>query len=724
MALFSALLSRIRQRFGLLAQLNSSHLIEQTCFDDRVCWYRFRPDKPIKAGWYMLSARGHHDVLGHDLSIRVESDTLYHLQIGARVLSKRIIRFDSPIDTLEISLNPGAGAPDYIDLTLTRLSSGFARSRMLRKLSYGGGYVAIEQENTTDDARSDNSGEMFRRYNRLLERHVRKIEYSEWRRLNAKKIHSISAPLRDCQSDRDHKSIAVIALDHDLDVLALAEALDTLSEKERDTISVVLNTSSDTAAVRKVVRAGSFYNGEGALDCEAMDQRALAVDSDYVLLLGKGVRIDKWALRRMFSAIAAEPKLQLVYADSDCISSSGERIKPSFKPEWNVELLRSGNYVGRFFLVERQIMNDAGGLVTKFSSSMEYDLLLRLSVFLNSRAVQRIPHILFSRTESEAALVPWVAEGSHDIPVLEEHISLTGIPATLENGLLKGTVMIDWALPAVEPSVDIIIPTRDRVDLLRTCIESILEKTSYRNYKITVVDNDSREPETKDYYSSLARESRFNLEHFRGEFNYSAINNHAVSRTSGAVVVLLNNDTEVIDGDWLRRLVAQCSRPEVGCVGAKLYYSSGLIQHAGVIIGVKGVAGHAHRFAPRDDDGYCGRLKMSQNVSAVTAACLAVRRVVYEQVAGLDEINLKVAYNDVDFCLRVAEAGYQNIWTPFVELYHHESVSRGSDDTSAKARRFQSEFDYMKNRWGTHLVTDPAYNPNLAHDSEDFSLAA
>ncbi|MEZ5479920.1 MAG: glycosyltransferase [Thiolinea sp.] len=230
------------------------------------------------------------------------------------------------------------------------------------------------------------------------------------------------------------------------------------------------------------------------------------------------------------------------------------------------------------------------------------------------------------------------------------------------------------------------------------------------------------EPETLAWFEQIVQDKRVRIIPYDQPFNYSAINNYGVQHARGSVIGLINNDVEVISPGWLTEMTAHACRPEIGCVGAKLYYSNGQIQHAGVVLGLGDVAGHAHRFFARDAEGYHGRLKLAQNYSAVTGACLLVRREIYEQVGGLDAENLAVAYNDVDFCLRVREAGYRNLWTPYAELYHHESISRGKDDTPAKRVRYEQEVAYMKSRWGRELENDPYYNPNLSRKREDFSL--
>ena len=270
-----------------------------------------------------------------------------------------------------------------------------------------------------------------------------------------------------------------------------------------------------------------------------------------------------------------------------------------------------------------------------------------------------------------------------------------------------------WPLPAPVPRVSIIVPTRDRVDLLRQCVESILSMSTYPDVELLVVDNGSTEPGALDYLAALESRPRVRVLRYDREFNYSAINNFAVGEASGEVLALLNNDIEVLTPGWLEEMVAHAMRAGVGAVGAMLYYPDDTIQHAGVVVGLGGVAGHVYSRQPRGAAGEEGRAMLVQDLSAVTAACLVVRKAAWHAVGGLDE-GLAVAFNDVDFCLRLARAGYRNLWTPHAEFYHHESATRGSEDTEDKQRRFRSEVMFMAERWGPQLDDDPAYSPNLS----------
>ncbi len=280
-------------------------------------------------------------------------------------------------------------------------------------------------------------------------------------------------------------------------------------------------------------------------------------------------------------------------------------------------------------------------------------------------------------------------------------------------------------MPSPSPLVSLIIPTRNALKLVRMAVESILKVTDYPNFEIIVVDNDSDDPETLAWLDQFASGAnpRVRVMRYRGKFNYSAINNTAVAESPGEIVGFLNSDVEAIDPGWLSEMVSQASRPGIGAVGAMLYYPVNTVQHAGVILGLGGVAGHPFKDFPRGDSGQKNRLRLVQNYSAVTAACLVIRKDRFLEVGGFNETQLAIAFNDVDLCCKLVAAGYRNLWTPFAELYHHESATRGADDTQEKRARFQAEIDYMMNRWGSFLMADPNYNPNLTLVGEDFSPA-
>ncbi|MBB1472876.1 glycosyltransferase [Luteimonas sp. MC1782] len=412
------------------------------------------------------------------------------------------------------------------------------------------------------------------------------------------------------------------------------------------------------------------------------------------------------ALAALAMAAAAHPGAGLVYSDCDRIDAAGRRHAPGFRPDWNPDLFLARDYIGAAVLFETALVRRAGGFRTDHAPALVGDLALRC-VGLADVASVHVPMVLSHWPDGAVGEPAARAEARR--AALREHLGdrVMAVDAVGDGARLR------WPLPAPPPRVSIVIPTRDRVDLLRLCVESILSLTTYPDFELLVVDNGSSDAEALAYLASLDARPRVRVLRYDRPFNYSAINNFAVAQATGAVVALLNNDIEVISPDWLDEMVAHAIRPGIGAVGAMLYYPDDTIQHAGVVVGLGGVAGHVYSRQPRGSAGEDGRAMLVQDMTAVTAACLVVTRSAWDAVGGLDEA-LMVAFNDIDFCLRLRRAGYRNLWTPHAELYHHESASRGSEDTEDKLRRFHSEVAFMTDRWGTLLHDDPAYNPNLS----------
>lgn len=441
----------------------------------------------------------------------------------------------------------------------------------------------------------------------------------------------------------------------------------------------------------------------GAIN-HAMD----AAPSDLLLLLRADGHLRAHALYVMVDALARHPGAAMVYADADQEDASGDRVAPFFKPAWNVELGRSVDLFGPATLVRRTAVRAAGGARDGFGAAVFYDLALRVSEQVDDTAILHVPQVLY-HVSHPAPL------GSEAARAVREHLQRSGVAAAVCDGAAPGLRRVVYEVPTPAPKASIIIPTRDQLALTRQCIDSIRQRTDYPHYDIVVVDNDSREPATLRYFEILEQTAAAQVIRYARPFNYAAINNVAAQRADGTVLVLLNNDVEVIGADWLRELVSHAMQPTTGAVGALLYYPNDTIQHAGVIIGPGGVAGHVHKHLPRGALGHAGLAAVAQRLTAVTAACLAVRRTVYAEVGGLDE-HLAVAFNDVDFCLRLDARGYHNVWTPYAELYHHESISRGLDANPVNLERFARELAFMRQRWGERLGDDPYYNPNRSID--------
>lgn len=440
----------------------------------------------------------------------------------------------------------------------------------------------------------------------------------------------------------------------------------------------------------------------------------LAAEGEFVAFVRGGDELAPDALFRVVEVLQEHPGSGLVYTDHDRIDGSGSRSDPSFKPAWSPDLLLSFDYVSHLGVYRKGLLEEIGGVRETPDGCEDYDLILRATE--RTGAVRHVPRVLYHRrTERDHRTPDSSPDGARAL--VSEALVRRGIEGTVEDGLLPGRLRVDFAI-AGEPKVSLVVPTRDNVSLLKNCVESIERLTAYPNYEILIVDNDSGDPATLEYLSSTPHR----VIPFREPFNYSRINNFAVSQAEGEFIVLLNDDTEVVDGGWLGAMLGHAQRPEVGAVGAKLLYPDGSIQHAGVLVGVgnpwgPGIAVHAHQFFP-DGPGYGGAVDTTTNFSAVTAACMMLRKSLFEEVGALDEENLKVAFNDVDLCLRLRERGYSIVYTPHTKLYHHESVSRGYGGGDP------AESVYMRERWGETLDRDPFYNANFSRGGGDYNLRA
>ncbi len=456
--------------------------------------------------------------------------------------------------------------------------------------------------------------------------------------------------------------------------------------------------------------APELANDSAAAFRQALDM----VGTRRVIVAGEDVVLRRHALLELAALQQRFPHVAFAYADEDRIDGKGRRHAPRFKPAWNPDLLRSQNYIGALAMVDADLLRKVGGLRGGYDGDGLHDLFLRCTEPLERTRVSHVPRILYHLdTCSALASSTDAGGGTTSLRAVEEHLGRLGVHAAVAPGPDR-TLHVRWPIPSPGPKISLVIPTRDRVDLLRTCVESVLARTTWPHVEIVVVDNGSEQRRTHDYLEQLRKTDRVRVLQDDRPFNYAAINNRAVAQCDGELVCLLNNDIEVISPDWLEEMAGHALRPEVGAVGAMLYYPNETIQHAGVIVGMHGVADHIYAGKPRGWSGQGGRASVTQELSAVTAACLLIRRAAWLEVGGMDE-RLAVAFNDVDLCLRLREHGYHNIWTPHAELYHHESASRGRDDMDPERRaRYAGEIAYMRERWPAMLRDDPAYNPNLS----------
>lgn len=446
--------------------------------------------------------------------------------------------------------------------------------------------------------------------------------------------------------------------------------------------------------------------------------------SDFVTFLDHDDKLPPFALYEIVNTINKNLDADFFYSDEDILSYNGKkRLKPHFKPDWSPDTLRSYNYITHLTVIRRDLLDKIGWFREGFDGSQDYDLILRATEL--AERIVHIPKILYHWRESKgsAAGNPFAKLYAYDAAkmALSEHLQRIGLKGEVHNSPLWGIYTIKYEI-IESPKISIIIPNNNHAETLRKCINSILDKSVYKNYEIIIVENNSNEKEIFDYYKEISKLNNIKIVVWNNPFNYSAINNFGVRHSNGEVLLFLNNDTEVINNDWLERMLEHAQRKEIGAVGAKLYYTNNTIQHAGVILGIGGVAGHSHKDYNGKDFGYFNRLKIVQNLSAVTGACLMMRKELFTQVGGFDE-NYPYAFNDVDLCMKIRKKGYLIIFIPYAELYHYESKTRGYEDTPEKLKRFYKEIELFKKKWGDVLKNgDPYYSPNLTLDREDFSI--
>lgn len=447
-------------------------------------------------------------------------------------------------------------------------------------------------------------------------------------------------------------------------------------------------------------------------------------DGDFVVLTDHDDLLSPEALYQCAKAVQKEPQTDVIYSDEDKVDMSGKKFfEPHFKSDYNIDLLCTMNYICHLFVVRKDVMERAGLFESCYDGAQDHDFILRCTE--KAEHIVHIPKVLYhwrchaqSTSENPESKLYAFENGCKAV---KAHYDRIGIPAEVEQGPFYGMYRTHY-LWKEQPLVSILIPNKDHVADLKKCMDSIEEKSTYRNFEFIIVENNSTEEETFAYYKEIEKRDNVRVLYYKEEFNYSRINNFGAKEANGEYVLLLNNDTEMIEPDSIKEMLDVCMRPDVGIVGAKLIFEDNTIQHAGVIIGFGGVAGHAFIGQDRDDNGYFSRIISVQDLSAVTAACLMVRRSVFDEVEGLNE-EFKVAFNDIDFCLKVRKAGYLVVYNPYAQFYHYESKSRGQEDSADKVARFQQETGLFGERWGELLENgDPYYNPNLTLDKADFSL--
>jgi GT2 family glycosyltransferase len=488
----------------------------------------------------------------------------------------------------------------------------------------------------------------------------------------------------------------------------------THSPGARPSFRVCVNAGADGAIVAETetsVRAQSDADWTliavaGAAD---LDAAMAGAPGGWLIHLVNGERLEPGALLRIAEAIAGTPGAALVYWDDTEVRGGGLVRAPRLKPDWNADLHWAQDYIGSAAISCAHALA-AGGADADAGPAAWFDLVTRVGGAAGADNVRHVAGVLSHRPakpddgNAAAARAACVAR-------------LTGAAATPD---AHGHMRVTWPLPDPPPLVSVIVPTRDRLDLIEPCIDGLLHRTDYPALEVLIADNDSRDRQTLAYLEAIGRDGRVRVVPCPGPFNFAAINNRVARLARGAVLGFLNNDIEVMAPDWLTEMAAHALRPDVGAVGAKLLYPSGLVQHAGVIVGLDGLAGHAHRFYPAAHPGYMGRLQCTQTFSAVTAACLMTRKAAFAEVGGFDETAFPVAYNDVDLCLRLGASGLKTVWTPYAVLRHKETATRERDYSPARLAQYQRESAAFRARWGHIIAHDPHYHPALTRTDESF----
>lgn len=482
--------------------------------------------------------------------------------------------------------------------------------------------------------------------------------------------------------------------------------------------------------ISKDPRIKVVFREENGHISEASNSALELATGEFVALMDNDDIIYPHALAEVVKVLNDKKDTDFIYSDEDKLNMKGERVEPFFKPDWSPDLFLSTNYICHFSVIKKDIVDKVGGFRKGYEGSQDYDLFLRVTE--ETDKIEHIPDILYSWRKIPGSTAAVYGDKSYankaSIQSLEDAIKRRGLDATVEKGLFPGSFRVKYKIKE-SPLVSILIPTLDKYKYLERCISSIFEKTTYENFEVIIIDTGSTEKETLDYYKTLEGNSKIKFLSWEKKFNYSAVNNYGVKHSKGEYILLLNNDTEIITPDWIEGMLEHAQREKIGAVGVKLYYPNNTIQHAGVVLGIGGpskeesIAAHVMRTYPKDIMGIPFATKdIIRNYSAVTAACLMVNKEKYLEVSGLDE-NFRIAFNDIDFCLELKKKGYCNLYTPYVELYHHESVSVGKpEEKSRDMRELEREVRLMKDKWIELIHNDPFYNENLCWEETDFSI--
>lgn len=494
----------------------------------------------------------------------------------------------------------------------------------------------------------------------------------------------------------------------------------------------IANGSPEDSAMKKVLEEYTKKDSRIRVS-ELTENKGIAGNTNAALEMAQGEFVGLLdhddllapnALYEIVRALDEDRNLDAVYTDEDKVTTElDEHFQPHLKPDFNLDLLRSNNYICHFFVVRRSIVQKVGGFCQEFDGAQDHDFIFRC--IETAEKVGHIPEILYHWRTHKASTADNPASKMYAFDAgkraIEAHLKRTGTEGIVSHTPDLGFFRVKYPVQG-QPLVSVIIPNKDEKETLKACIDSIREKTEYPNYEIIIVENNSTTDEIFQYYKELSQDPRIRLLRWKKEFNYSAINNYGVRHANGEYLLFLNNDVTVITPGWIKELLGVCQRPEVGAAGVKLIYPDNTIQHAGCVIGLGGIAGHMFVDMPANRTGYLHKASILQDMSAVTAACMMMKRTAFEEAGGFTE-KLSVAFNDVDLCLKVRKNHKLIVYDPYVQLYHMESKTRGAEDNKEKVRRFQEEIEYMRCQWLDILKKgDPYYNKNLSLTKWNYSL--
>lgn len=696
-------------------------------------WYQFNltldcPTKQGLAKFYLDTGKGFNEF---------ETVTLPYKKA---VTASRLFYLDSPLVALRFDPLEQEGPFSVSQFEITAISDSQIEPALLARIqqehqSYRNMELTKIKESISSESGSLSMDRLVSLYNETFT--LPSLDYEEW-------IETVETPSLPDKGDvkliletmQKPPLISVVMPVYNPEEVYLRACIDSVLEQSYPYWELcIADDKSPKEHVQRVLREYEakdprvkvVYRQQNGHISAASNSALQIATGEFVALLDHDDALPEHALLFMAQTIHSQPNARILYSDEDKLNAKGERFEPHFKSDWNPDLFFSQNYVSHLGVYHHDLLKKISGFRLGVEGSQDQDLLLRCLPHVQADQIVHIPRVLYHWRTVEGSTALASGEKSYTtdagIKALQDYFATRQPGVKVEAGRVPNTYRVCYPIPEPAPLVSLLIPTRDRRSLTETAVRSILEKSTYTNYEILILDNGSVEAETLEFFSQIQEEDhRVKVLAYDYPFNYSAINNFGARHAKGTIIGLINNDIEVINPEWLTEMVSHSLRPEIGCVGAKLYYPNDTLQHGGVILGIGGVANHSHKHFSRTHPGYFARLVCTQNYSAVTAACLLIRKEIFDAVEGLDEENLHVAFNDVDFCLKVREAGYRNLWTPYAELYHYESISRGAEDSPEKIARFAREVNFMKSKWGKHLELDPFYSPNLSKDREDFSI--